>query len=236
VAYVALFFALSGTAVAAKPMITGADIENGSITDADIAAANKDGTATTPSLRTLGTGAQQAAAGDDSRLSDARTPTGAAGGGLTGDYPNPGIGDGAVGTPAFSNTIPAVRATSAEFQIVPNLTDTTVNFAGEAYDTADLHSTSSNTSRLTAPVAGVYRISANVIWNVDPNGIREIQVRVNGGGGPLDDTPAPVITQQLSTDVNLAAGGYVEVVAKQTSGGPATLRGTYFTMSWVAPG
>jgi len=46
-----------------------------SIVDADVAAANKDGTAATPSLRTLGTGAQQAAAGNDSRLSDARAPT-----------------------------------------------------------------------------------------------------------------------------------------------------------------
>lgn len=34
-----------------------------------------DGTAATPTLRTLGTGATQAAAGNDSRLSDARTPT-----------------------------------------------------------------------------------------------------------------------------------------------------------------
>src|SRR4029079_507598 len=33
------------------------------------------GTAGTPSMRTLGTGATQAAAGNDSRLSDARTPT-----------------------------------------------------------------------------------------------------------------------------------------------------------------
>ena len=84
VGYVAVFIALSGTAYAAKPMITGADISDGSITDADIASANKDGTAATPSLRTLGTGAQQAVAGNDSRLSDARTPTGAAGGDLQG--------------------------------------------------------------------------------------------------------------------------------------------------------
>jgi hypothetical protein len=40
------------------------DIADGTITDTDIAAANKDGTAATPSLRTLGTGAQQAAAGN----------------------------------------------------------------------------------------------------------------------------------------------------------------------------
>jgi len=45
------------------------------ITDAQIATANKDGLAATASLRTLGTGAQQAAAGNDARLSDTRTPT-----------------------------------------------------------------------------------------------------------------------------------------------------------------
>lgn len=82
VAYLALFAALGGTAVAAKPLLTGADIQDGSLTDADIAAANKNGTADTPSLRTLGTGAQQAAAGNDARLSDARSPTGTAGGDL----------------------------------------------------------------------------------------------------------------------------------------------------------
>ena len=36
VAYIALFFALSGTAVAAKPLLTGADIQDGSLTGADV--------------------------------------------------------------------------------------------------------------------------------------------------------------------------------------------------------
>src|SRR5262245_5359207 len=43
---------------------TGTDIVDGSLTDADVNAANKDGTAATPSLRTLGTGSAQAAAGN----------------------------------------------------------------------------------------------------------------------------------------------------------------------------
>jgi len=45
------------------------------VTDAKVAAANKDGTAAIPSMRTLGTAALTACAGDDARLSDARTPT-----------------------------------------------------------------------------------------------------------------------------------------------------------------
>lgn len=47
----------------AKTRIAGQDIGDGLITDADIATTNKDGATGTPSLRTLGTGALQAAAG-----------------------------------------------------------------------------------------------------------------------------------------------------------------------------
>ena len=58
----------------ATGVIVAADLANGTLTDVQVATANKDGIAGTPSLRTLGVGAQQAAAGNDSRLSDARTP------------------------------------------------------------------------------------------------------------------------------------------------------------------
>jgi hypothetical protein len=50
--------------------LAGSDLANGTLTGTQIATGYKDGLATTPSLRTLGTGADQAAAGDDPRLSE----------------------------------------------------------------------------------------------------------------------------------------------------------------------
>lgn len=57
--------------------ITSSHIANGTITDSDVATANKDGSAATASMRTLGTGATQAAQGDSVLLKSLLTAKGA---------------------------------------------------------------------------------------------------------------------------------------------------------------
>jgi hypothetical protein len=63
------------------------------ITDPMVAAANKDGEAGTPSMRTLGSGALQAMPGN---ATPGGPPTGSAGGALSGTFPNPSLAAGAV--------------------------------------------------------------------------------------------------------------------------------------------
>jgi hypothetical protein len=92
------------------------------ITDAEVATANKDGVVGTPSLRTLGTGALQATAGNDTRLTDSRVPTGGASGTLNGTYPSPGV-----------NTDGATLETNASTLRVKALGITTAHIAAQAW-------------------------------------------------------------------------------------------------------
>jgi hypothetical protein len=122
-----------------------------------------DGPAGTPTLRSLGNGAAQAAAGDDPRLSDARAPTGAAGGDLAGStYPNPTLKDGAIDSTGLwaAGTLPAFSAQSATLGIFPPGVSTVpypiLDFVtgGAVFDPL--------TSTATVLAQGVYDITASV--------------------------------------------------------------------------
>ncbi len=103
---------------------------------------------------------------------------------------------------------------------------TAITFTQEDYDNRGGHSTSSNTSRYTAQVAGRYQVSGAVAFVASATGRRGTQWRINGSvvngsqlllssGDDADETQYPARTMT----VFLSVGQYVELYAIQQSGG-----------------
>lgn len=112
---------------------------------------------------------------------------------------------------------------------ISNNSNTALTFDSERFDSdpnGGIHSTGSNTSRLTCQTAGAYIVGGNVSWAANATGTRQLQIRKNGttviafevrasvGAGTNTvmhvATPGPVV---------LAATDYVELMAYQDSGG-----------------
>jgi hypothetical protein len=103
---------------------------------------------------------------------------------------------------------------------------TPLTFNQERYDVGGFHSTSSNTGRLTAPIAGKYLIIGHVRFSTDTDytnlGIRII---VTGGGETVANDQLQLTyasaTQvfSIATVYSLAAGDYAELNAIQTNTG-----------------
>ena len=147
-------------------------------------------------------------------------------------------------TPSKFGVLPAARAFHSTTQSIPNDTLTTVALNSEAFDTAGLHNTTVANSRLTAPVSGIYSLTAAANWFVNPTGSRIAQIWQNGSTLLISDSVAPNQDEDhvLSTIARLSAGDYVELRVQQTSGGDLLLafgpqgQGPLLTMNWVAPG
>lgn len=93
-------------------------------------------------------------------------------------------------------------------------------FNSERWDTDSFHDTSSNTSRLTAPVSGYYLIGGHIQWDSNGTGARLLGVRVNGSTtiafGTLHSRSD--MTQSISTYYFLNASDFVELICIQDSG------------------
>jgi hypothetical protein len=106
------------------------------------------------------------------------------------------------------------------------VTPTVLTFNSERFDTDGIHSTASNTSRLTCNTPGVYSIFANVLFDASGAGtVRIAQVRLNGTTLIGEMRLGPVSGGALGTSVafntpyKLAIGDYVELIVYQDSGG-----------------
>jgi hypothetical protein len=96
-----------------------------------------------------------------------------------------------------------------------------LTFDSEEYDSATMHSTSSQTSRVTIPSGGggTYHVNGRTQKN-GVNGLLVLELRKNGGATPIRSTEAntsTVMSLVISDAVVLAAGDYLELFASHSS-------------------
>lgn len=165
-------------------------------------------------------------------------------GDLGGTYSAPTLNTGSV-VPSKFGTIPGVRARNSGGTNISDSTLTPLTFDTNDYDNDSMHSTSTNTSRLVAPIDGVYEVTGDVIWHPNATGTRVLYITKNGSTD-VAYTEVPVNSsgtdtgQQATTQVNLGAGDYVQLRAYQNSGSTIIISGLsdispIFAMHWMGP-
>jgi hypothetical protein len=145
---------------------------------------------------------------------------------------------------------PACRVYNSGTQNLAHNTEVALTFDSERFDTAGLHSTSATTSRITAPVAGIYDIVGHVQLQGDTDYISIlISIRLNGTthiAAVRETNPGVSANQKMfsvGTFYKLAASDYVELCVTQenTSAGTNTTivspgRSPEFGARWVGAG
>jgi len=96
----------------------------------------------------------------------------------------------------------------------------------ETSDSDGFHSTVTNNSRLTVPAgkAGKYFVRGLIAYVSSANGYRDVRIKLNGNLVSVTRMQPPTAAtvgaiQEGSFILDLAVGDYIELVARQTSGG-----------------
>ena len=143
-------------------------------------------------------------------------------------------------------TTPGARVYRSTNQNITTSTGTVITFDSERYDTDTLHSTVSNTSRLTASRAGKYAISCHVEWTSNSTGGRWVRLLLNGATVIAQDfrlgasSSTDALNMSLSTIYTLAASDYVEVQVWHNRGSGLNVLSSAnyspeFAIQWLAP-
>ena len=129
-----------------------------------------------------------------------------------------------VGQGQPSKTVfPYCRVSNNATQSIPDTTKTAILFNTEDFDPFNMHSTISNTSRITVAEDGIYLIGG--VCNFASNGVgyRSLAFDVNGAleaAVQQEENPGAAVVTFLEGSylVELSSGDYVEMMVQQTSG------------------
>lgn len=158
------------------------------------------------------------------------TPSTAAGGLILNSIWNASVRDNIIYLQDREDNPPRCQIAHSTTQSIANSTDTVVAFNTDDLDSAALHDTATNNSRITIPTGqgGLWLFTGYVEFAASATGQRKLALRVDG---------ATVVAQQLvdaaaagvTTGLNVAllavrtASQYVELVVNQNSGGALNL-------------
>ena len=125
---------------------------------------------------------------------------------------------------SFNLLVPGCSIYETAAQALPtNGAETAVTFSFEYFDHGELHSTTTNTSRITFVVPGVYFFLGRFFWDANATGtFREARILLNGNNA-IDDqalVPSSVfsLSQQTSALYRVSAGDYAELTAQHDGG------------------
>lgn len=144
----------------------------------------------------------------------------------------------------FFSLPPSCKVERTAAQSIPNAADTVLLFTAERWDTDAMHSTVTNTGRITCVTAGKYLVGGTVEFAVNGTGVqRRVYIRRNGVGAVGQSFVVPqssyVARVSVTTLVSLAVADYVELVVHQDSGGALNVvdvdqNSPEFWADWVA--
>lgn len=126
-------------------------------------------------------------------------------------------GSGTNGVPRFKG-----YASTGQSIATGSGTDVPVTLDTEDYDSDNGHSTSTNTSRYTIQVAGVYTVMATASFPTNSTGNRKLGINVNGGNARGGVFQGPAMASNswsacVCVEQAFVVGDYIELVVWQTS-------------------